>query len=125
MARERKIPYYYDFSIHELRIRLGLKKPIVKLQTKSYSKGELKTMARSKGLKGFSMMKKHELAEMLDIELSKPKPKQKARIARSVEILNSARTKMTYPSISKAAQALGKHTVQLYVMAAKGNAQIL
>ena len=36
MAREKKIPYYYDLSIHELRVRLDLEKPIVKLPMKNY-----------------------------------------------------------------------------------------
>ena len=80
-------------------------------------------MARSKGLRSFSVLKK--LAKMLGIELLKPKPKQKARAAHSVEILNSDGTTTTYPIIGKAAQALGKHTVPLYVMAAKGDAKIL
>ena len=26
ISRERKIPYYYDLSIHELRVKLGLER---------------------------------------------------------------------------------------------------
>ena len=125
MTRERRIPYYYDLSIHELRVKLDLENPIVRLPTKNYSKGELKAIARSKGLRGFSTIRKHELAKMLGLELPEPKLKQKARIVRPVEILNPDGTTTTYPSISKTAQALRKHTVQLYVMAAKGDAKIL
>ena len=56
MAREKKIPYYYDLSIHELRVKLGIEKLIVKLPTKIYSKGELNTIARNRGVRGFSIL---------------------------------------------------------------------
>lgn len=41
MAREKKTPYYYDLTIHKLRVKLGLERPIVKLPTGNYTKGEL------------------------------------------------------------------------------------
>ena len=70
MARERGIKYYYELPIHELRVKLGMDKPIVKLPTKKYTKGKLVSMARERGVKGFTNLSKSELAERLGIELS-------------------------------------------------------
>ena len=53
MAREKKIPYYYDLTIHKLRVKLGLEGPIVKLPTGNYTKGDLNEMARDQGIRGF------------------------------------------------------------------------
>ena len=128
MARERKIPYYYDLPIHELRVKLDTEKPIVKLPTGNYSKGELNAMARNRGIRGYSRLSKYDLAEKLDIVLSKPRPKQRSdkpsRRARPVEVLNPDGTTTTYPSISKAAKAMEVLAMQLYTMAANGEVQI-
>ena len=70
LARERGIKYYYHYPIHELRVKLGIERPIVKFPTKKYSKGELRSMARERGVKEFSTLSKSELAERFGI--SKP-----------------------------------------------------
>ena len=67
MAKEKGIRYY-DYPIHELRVKLGIEKPIVKFP-KKYTKGELRNMARSRGYKTVSMLNKFQLAKMLGIEL--------------------------------------------------------
>ena len=72
MAKEKGIRYYYDYPIHELRVKLGIEKPIMKFP-KKYTKGELRNMARSREYNGFAKLKKSERAEMLDIELSNKK----------------------------------------------------
>ena len=69
MAKERGIKYYYEHPIHELRVKLGIEKPIVKFPTKNYSKGELKSMARDRGYNNFAKLNKPELSKMLGIEL--------------------------------------------------------
>ena len=67
-----------------------------------------------------------ELAEKGGIELPRPKLRQKkTRKTRSVEIFNSDGTTTTYPSINKAAKALGKHAMQLYTMAASSDVKFL
>ena len=118
MARERKIPYYYDLPIHELRVKLGLERRIVRLPTGNCKKAELNDMARAKEVKGFAKMRKHELAEKLSIVLPGPKPRSsgKPRVPRPVD-----GTTTIDPSISKAAQAMGRHAVVLYTLAKKGN----
>ena len=49
MARERGIKYCYEYPIHELRVKLGIEKPIVKFLTKKYSKAKLISMTRERG----------------------------------------------------------------------------
>ena len=70
MAREKGIKYYYDYPVHELRVKLGIEKPIVKFP-KNYTKGKLRNMARDRGYNNlyFAKLNKFELAEMLGIEL--------------------------------------------------------
>ena len=46
MAKERKIPYYYELPIHELRVKLGLERPIVRIPTRNYKRAELNEMAK-------------------------------------------------------------------------------
>ena len=105
---------------------------------------ELRAMAKERGMKGYWNLRRLELAERLGIELSKKKmwkptwnprkegeerrprkEKRKPRKALRVEVVNSDGTTATYPSISKAAQALGVYTMQIYVMAARGDARLL
>ena len=90
ISRERKIPYYYDLSIHELRVKLGLERRIVKIPTGNYGRAELNEMARVKGVKGFAKIRTHELAEKLGIVLAGPPPRSdgKPRLPRPVEIPN-------------------------------------
>ena len=118
MAKDKKIPYYYELSIHELRAKLGLERPIVKIPTGNYKRAE---MARAKGVKGFAKIRKHELAEKLGIVLPGPPPKSdgKPRLPRPVEVHNPDGTTTMYPSMSNASQAMGRHAVQLYMLAKK------
>ena len=69
MAKERGIKCYYEYPIHELRVKLGIERPIVKLPTKKYSKGKLVSMSRERGVKGFTKLSKSELAERLGIDI--------------------------------------------------------
>ena len=126
MARERKIPYYYDLPIHELRVKLGLERRIVKLPTGNYKRAGLNEMARAKGVRGFAKMRKHELAEKLGIVLPEPKPRSggKPKLSRPVEVPNLDGTTTTYPSMTKASQAMGRHAVVLYTLAKKGKVRI-
>ena len=95
---------------------------------------ELNKMAKERGMKGYHNLRKLELAERLGIELPKSmrnkerkprKEERKPRNARRVEVVNSDGTAMVYPSISKAAQGLGKYPMQIYVMAARGDVRFL
>ena len=126
MAKERKIPYYYDLPIHELRMKFGLERRIAKLPTGNYKRAELNEMVRAKGVRGFAKMRKHELAEKLNIVLSGPRLRSngKPKLPRPVEIPNSDGTTTTYSSMSKAAQAMGRHAVVLYTLAKKGKVKI-
>ena len=54
MAKEKGIKYYYEYPIHELRVKLGIEKPIVKFPIKKYSRTKLISMARERGVKGFT-----------------------------------------------------------------------
>ena len=69
MAKERGIKYYYECPIHELRVKLGIEKPIVKFPTKKYSRAKLVSMARERAVKGFTKLSKSELAERLGIDI--------------------------------------------------------
>ena len=69
IAKERGIKYYYEYPIHELRVKLGIEKPIVKFPTKRYSRAKLVFMARERGVKGFTKLSKSELAERLGIDI--------------------------------------------------------
>ena len=69
VAKERGIKYYYEYPIHELRVKLGIERPIVKFPTKKYCKGKLVSMARETGVKGFTKLSKSELAERLGIDI--------------------------------------------------------
>ena len=69
MAKERGIKYSYEYPIHELRVKLGKEKPIVKFPTKKYSRAKLVSMARERGVKGFTKLSKSELAEKLGIDI--------------------------------------------------------
>ena len=69
MAKEKGIKYYYEYLIHELRVTLGIEKPVVKFPTKKYSRAKLVSMARERGVKGFTKLSKSELAERLRINI--------------------------------------------------------
>ena len=88
---------------------------------------ELNAMAKERGMKGYLKLKRFELAERLGIELPEPRRKEerKPRKARRVEVVNPDGTTTVYPSISKAAQALGKYAMQLYPMAVNGDVRFL
>ena len=97
---------------------------------------ELDKMARERGMKGYHNLRKLELAEKLGIKLpeatGKPRKPRKPRNdqrrpskARRVEVVNFDGTTTVYPSISKAAQVLGKYAMQIYVMAANGDVRLL
>ena len=88
---------------------------------------ELNKMAKERGMKGYLKLKRFELAERLGIELPKPRRKEerKPRKARRVEVVNPDGTTTVYPSISKAAQALGKYAMQLYPMAVNNEVKFL
>ena len=97
---------------------------------------ELNKMARERGMKNYQNLRKLELAEKLGIKLPEPKGKprkprkprkdqRRPRRARRVEVVNSDGTTTVYPSISEAAQVLGKYAMQIYVMAASGDVRIL
>ena len=89
---------------------------------------ELIAMARERGMKGYQNLRKPVLAERLGIKLPKPtrKEERKPRKARRVKVVNPDGTTTTYPSISKAARALGKYAMQIYKMAAiEGNVRFL
>ena len=94
---------------------------------KSITRPELLTMAKERGMKGYQNLRKLELAEMLGVELPKPTRREgrKPRKPRMVEVRDPDGTTTVYPSISKAAQALGKYAMQIYVMAASGDVRIL
>ena len=70
MAREKGIKYYHEYPTHELRVKLGIEKPIVKFPMKKYSRAKLVSMARERGVRGFTKLSKSELA----IRLGLPKP---------------------------------------------------
>ena len=78
-------------------------------------------------MKGYLKLKRFELAERLGIELPKPRRKEerKPRKARRVEVVNPDGTTTVYPSISKAAQALGKYAMQIYPMAVNSDVRFL
>ena len=65
MAKEKGIKYYNEYPIHELRVKLGVEKPIVKFPTKKYSRAKLVSIAREIGVKGFTKLNISELAERL------------------------------------------------------------
>ena len=88
---------------------------------------KLDKVAKERGMKGYQKLKRFKLAEGLGIELPKPRREEerKLRNARRVEVVNSDGTTTVYPSISKAAQALGKYAMQLYPMAVNGEVRFL
>ena len=95
-------------------------------EQKKITRKELDAMAREKGVKNYLKYNRFELAEKGGIELPRPKLRQKkTRKTRSVEIFNSDGTTTTYPSINKAAKALGKHAMQLYAMAVSSDVKFL
>ena len=67
MAKKRGIKYYCEYPIHQLRVKLGIVKPIVKFPTKKYFRAKL--MARERGVKCFTKLSKSELAERLEIDI--------------------------------------------------------
>ena len=95
---------------------------------KNYSKKELIILAKAAGIKYFSKFKKYELASKLGINLPEPIEKQRGnrifRSARVVEVNNPDGTITTYPSITRAAKALGRPPIQIYVMAVNGKLKI-
>ena len=80
---------------------------------KKFTRPELNAMAKKNGIKYYLKYNRFELAEKLGIELPKPK-RSNGRKALSVEVLNPDGTTTVYPSINKAAKALGKHAMQIY-----------
>ena len=85
---------------------------------KTITRLELNKMANERVMKGYHNLRKLELAERLGIELPKPlrnkerkprKDQRRPRKARRVEVVNSDGTTTVYPSISMAAQGLGKY----------------
>lgn len=76
-------------------------------------------MARERGMRGYSQLGRSELAERLGVELPEP-----VRKARRVAIVNPNGTTTTYPSINKAARALGKHAAQIYALVANGDQRV-
>ena len=103
---------------------------------KTVTRMELNKMARERGMKNYQNLRKLELAEKLGIKLPEPKGKprnpgkpredqRRPRRARRVEVVNSDGTTTVYPSISEAAQVLGKYVMPIYVMAASGDVRIL
>ena len=94
---------------------------------KRITRPELNKMAKEWGMRGYLKLKRLELAERLGIELPKPRRKEerKPRKARRDEVVNPDGTTTVYPSISKAAQALGKNAMQLYPMAVNGYVRFL
>ena len=76
-------------------------------------------MAKERGIKNFNRISKYSLAEKLGIQLPRPKrnqPNGKAcRKSRLVQIWNPDGTTTTYPSISKAVQALGIPPMQINI----------
>ena len=100
---------------------------------KTITRMELNRMARERRMKGYHNLRKLELAGRLGIELPEPtrnlrklrKDQGRPRGARRVEVVNSDGTTTVYPSISEAAQVLGKYAMQIYVMNASGDVRIL
>ena len=88
-------------------------------EQKRITRPELNKMANERGVKGYLKLKRFELAERLGVEFPKPRRREerKPRKARRVEVVNPDGTTTVYPSINKAAQALGKYAMQLYPMA--------
>ena len=85
-------------------------------------------MGKEREMKGYQNLRELALAERLGIELPKPtrKEERKPRKARRVEVIHSDGTTTMYPSISKAAKALGKYAMQIYAMAGtEGNVRFL
>ena len=97
MAKEKGIRYYYDYPTHELGVKLGIEKPIMKFPTKKYTKGELRNMARSRGYKSFSMLNTFELAEMLGIEL----PSQSINYEMNDDVDSDNRYEVTHTKYEK------------------------
>ena len=96
------------------------------VKCQNYSRKDLNVMARAAGIKYFCKYKKHELAKMLGIDLPGFQPGNRIfRKARTVEIRDPNGTIITYQSITKAAKALGKPPIQLYVMAVNGKIRII
>ena len=73
MAKEKGIKYYYQYSIRDLRVKLDIERSI---ETKEYSKGEIRNMARDRGYRGYSTLNKSELAEMLGLPKSNQRIKE-------------------------------------------------
>ena len=81
---------------------------------------EPNAMAKERGMKGYLKLKRFELAES-----RRQKKERKPKRARRVEVINLDGTTTVYPSISKAAQALGKYAMQLYPIAGNGEVRFL
>ena len=118
-----KVPYYYHYSISELREKLGIEQPKQKIEQKKYSRAMLNEIARNSGMKCYPKMSKYELAKKLE-KFRKRRASLKPRIPRSVLIFNKDGTTTIFSSISKASKALGKHSWQIYTMVANGKAII-
>ena len=112
-----------------LNIELQRKANDINREKRNYTKVELNMMGKANGIKYFCKYNKHDLAEKLGIELPELRSKQSGnrtyKKARTVEVTNPDGTTTTYPSIMKAAKALGKFPVQIYIMVAKDMAKFL
>lgn len=99
-------------------------------EKKNYSKKELDMMAKASGIKYHYKYCKYDLAEKLGVKLSRPRPRPKqpngkaCRKARTVETKNPDGETTTFTSINKAAKALGRSPMQLYIMAGNGEIKI-
>ena len=98
----------------------------MKVPTGNYKRAELNEMARAKGVRGFTRIRKHELAEKLGIVHPGPPPKSdgKPRLPHPVEVLSPDGTTTTYPSMSKASQTMERLAVVLYALAKKDKVKI-
>ena len=118
IAREQKIPYYCDYTKHDLMMKLAMEQDKTNKFSRNVSRVELNVIAKDRGIKNYYDISKYNLAEKLGIQLPRPKRSQHngkaCRKSRPVEIWNPDETTTTYPSISKAVQALRIPPMQIY-----------
>ena len=120
VAREQKIPYYYHYTKHDLMMKLGMEQDKTTKFSPNVSRADLLNyfMAKERGIKNFDRISKYDLAEILGIQLPRPKRNQlngkACRKPRSVEVWNPDGTTTTYPSISRTVEALRIPPMQIY-----------
>ena len=78
LAKEKKIPYYYDYTKRDLMVEFGINEPFMNV-TPYVSRAELNLIARDRGISRYYDMSRYDLADKLGVELPRPRRYRKER----------------------------------------------